>query len=241
MFGVSGASDATGKFAAVIVLMAGAGIGSAGARFEAGGFECGFPAGGCGVLDLAPVGMARLDAEEADFALGLTADIAEAVAIALSLKGVGCIAPTLTAVLTDLVIDGPGCTFEGGTAAPDKGATATAAGATTDLVILSALVDALARPAFVVPVGREGFGVLAGNDPLGTLTVTGEAAVTPESTVFGIALDVSAGWAGAAAGRAATPRAMLPNEAVDAVALPSAGLPPLSSWGDTLGRALSGM
>jgi hypothetical protein len=241
MLGISPASDATGKFAAVVVLMAGVDICSAGAGFEVGGFGCAFPAGDCGVLDLAPAGMARLAAEEADFALELTADVAEAVAVALSLESVGCIAPTRAPVLADLLIDWVGCTFEGGAAVVDKEATATATGSTADLVTLSALIDAVTTPVFVVPVDCEGLRVLAGNDRLGTLTVMGEATGTRESAVFGIPLDVSAGWAGAAAGRAVTPRAMLPNEAVDATALASADLTPLSSWGDTLGRALSGM
>ena len=105
MLGISPASDATGKFAAVVVLMVGVDICSAGAGLEAGGFRCAFPAGGCGVLDLAPAGMARLAAEEGDFALELTADVAEAVAVALSLEGVGYIAPTPAPVLADLLID----------------------------------------------------------------------------------------------------------------------------------------
>jgi hypothetical protein len=185
--------------------------------------------------------MPRLAAEEVDFALGLTADIAEAFAVAFSVEGVGRITPELATLFGDLGIDGAGCRFEGGTAAFDKGATVTAARATTDLVTPSALAGALTRAAFVVPVGREVFGVLAGFDRLGTLIVMEVAPGTRESAVFGVALDVSAGWAGAAAGRPATRRAMLPNEAVDAAALASASLLPLSCWGDTLGKALSGM
>jgi hypothetical protein len=214
MLGVSRAGDATGIFAVVVVLMAGAGFNSAGAGFEAGGFGCVFSADGCGVSDLAPAVSARLDAEDVDSALGLTADMTESVAVAFFLAGVGCSASTLAAVFGDWGIDGAGCTFEGGTAAPDKEATAAAGGANTDLVIVPAPVGALRGSVFVVPVVRE---------------------------VFGVALDVSAGWAGAAAGRAARRRAMLASESVDDASSPSAGLPSLPSGRDTLGTALSGM